>query len=165
MKQKGVEMTNKIYQEHLQKSNRLMKVAGLDVLSEKASEKGRMEDFPMAENEKDCGNFLKGFVIGGVWGVLAGIFFAPKSGKELRSELKEKGSEVLKEGKEIYADAGAKAKEIIEEAKRQAKELKKEADQYISEARQKTKEILAYGGKKEGEASESAKDIPGGREV
>ena len=66
-----------------------------------------------------------GFLIGGVLGALAGIFFAPKSGKELRSDLQEKGSEILKDAKEIYADAGTKAKEIIEEAKHQAKELKK----------------------------------------
>ena len=56
----------------------------------------------MAENEKDCGSFLRGFVIGGVLGALAGIFFAPKSGKELRSNMKEKGSEVLKGAKEAY---------------------------------------------------------------
>ncbi|MGZ3749441.1 MAG: YtxH domain-containing protein, partial [Pseudobdellovibrionaceae bacterium] len=79
----------------------------------------------MAENEKHCGDFLKGFVIGGVLGALAGIFLAPKSGKELRSDLKEKGSEVLKDSKEIYADANTKAKKIIEEAKHQAVELKK----------------------------------------
>ena len=101
----------------------------------------------MAENEKDCGNFLKGFVIGGVLGALAGIFFAPKSGKELRSDLKEKGSEVLKDAKGIYTDANTKAKEIIEEAKHKAEELKKEADRYLSEARQKAKEILARGEK------------------
>jgi gas vesicle protein len=127
--------------------------------------KFRKEGFPMAENEKHCGNFLRGFVIGGVLGALAGIFFAPKSGKELRSDIKEKGSEVLKDAKEIYADASTKAKEIIEEAKHQAGELKKEADRHLSEARQKTKEILARGEKKEGEASESAKDITGGRKV
>ena len=96
----------------------------------------------MAENGKDCGNFLKGFVIGNVLGALAGIFFAPKSGKELRSNIKEKGSEVLKDAKDIYADASTKAKKIIEEAKHQAEELKKEADRYLSEARQKAKEIL-----------------------
>jgi len=96
----------------------------------------------MAENEKDCGSFLRGFVIGGVLGALAGIFFAPKSGKELRSNIKEKGSEVLKDAKDIYTDASTNAKEIIEEAKQQGGELKKEADRYLSEARQKTKEIL-----------------------
>ena len=97
----------------------------------------------MAENEEHCGNFLKGFVIGSFWGALVGIFFAPKPGKDLRSDLKEKGSEVLKDGKEIYADASTKAKAIIDDAKHRAGELKKEADRHLSEARQKTKEILA----------------------
>ena len=99
----------------------------------------------MAEHEKQQGHFFMGFLIGGVLGALAGIFFAPKSGKELRSDIKEKGSEVLKDAKEIYADASTKAKEIIEEAKHQAEELKKEADRHLSEARQKAKEILARG--------------------
>ena len=119
----------------------------------------------MAEDEKDCGNFLKGFVIGGVLGALAGIFFAPKPGKDLRSDLKEKGSEVLKDAKDIYADAGMKAKEIIEETKHQAGELKKEADRHLSEARQKAKEILARGEKKEAGAGAAEKGVTGGREV
>src|SRR4030043_13253 len=119
----------------------------------------------MAENEKHCGNFLKGLVIGSFLGALAGIFFAPKPGKELRSDIKEKRSEVLKDAKEIYADASTRAKEIIEEAKHQARELKKEADRHLSEARQKAKEILARGEKKEAEAGEAEKGDTGGREV
>jgi gas vesicle protein len=90
----------------------------------------------MAEHEKPQDHFFMGLLIGGAMGALAGIFFAPKSGKELRSDIKESGSEVLK-------DASTKAHEIIEEAKHQAKELKKEADRHLSEARQKAKEILA----------------------
>jgi len=86
----------------------------------------------MAEHEKPQGHFFKGLLMGGALGALAGIFFAPKSGKELRSDIKEKGSEVLKDAKEIYADASTRAKEIIEEATHQAKELKKEADRYLS---------------------------------
>ena len=101
----------------------------------------------MAEHEKPQGHFFKGLLMGGALGALAGIFFAPKSGKELRSDIKEKGSDVLNDGKEIYADASTKAKEIIEEAKHQAEDLKKEADRYLSEARQKAKEILARGEK------------------
>jgi len=104
----------------------------------------------MAKHEDQRGQFFIGFLMGSVLGALAGIFFAPKSGKELRSDnIKEKGSEVLKDAKEIYADATAKAKEIIDEAKHQAQELKKEADRHLSEARQKAKEILARGEKKE----------------
>jgi len=105
------------------------------------------EEFHMTEDENQQGHFCMGFLIGGVLGALAGILFAPKSGKELRSDLKEKGNEVLKDAKDIYADASTRAKEIIAEAKHQAEELKKEADRYLSEARQKAKEILARGEK------------------
>jgi gas vesicle protein len=121
--------------------------------------KFRKEVFSMTENRNDCGNFLRGFVIGGVLGALAGIFFAPKSGKELRSDIKEKGSEIIKDSKEIYADASTRAKEIIEEAKHQAKEIKKEADRHVSEARQKAKEILAHGEKMVEDAGEAVKGV------
>jgi gas vesicle protein len=105
--------------------------------------KGKKGEFNMGEHEKPQCHFFMGLLIGGALGALAGIFFAPKSGKELRSDIKEKGSEVLKDAKGIYADTSTKAKEIIEEAKHQAKELKKEADRHLSEAHQKAKEILA----------------------
>jgi gas vesicle protein len=100
-------------------------------------------EFDMEEHEKLQGHFFMGFLMGGFLGALAGILLAPKSGKELRSDIKEKGSEVLKDAKDIYADASTKAKEIVVEAKHQAEGLKKEADRYLSEARQKAKEILA----------------------
>jgi gas vesicle protein len=118
----------------------------------------------MAEQEKQCHCFM-GFLIGSVLGALAGIFFAPKSGKELRSDIRGKGNEILKDGEEIYADASMKAKEIIKEAKHQAEEMKKEAERHLSEARQKVKEILACGGKQEAEADETGKGIAGGRKV
>jgi gas vesicle protein len=81
----------------------------------------------MAEQEEPQCHFFMGLLIGAILGSLAGIFFAPKSGKELRSDIKEKGNEFLKGGKEIYADASTKAKDIVEEAKHQMKELNKEA--------------------------------------
>ncbi len=95
-------------------------------------------------HEKLKGHLFMGLMIGGALGAVAGILFAPKSGKELRSEIKEKGSAVLKDAKDIYTDASSKAKQILEEARHQATELKRDADRHISEARQKTKEILAH---------------------
>jgi len=82
----------------------------------------------MEEHEKSQGHLFKGLLIGGVLGALAGIFFAPKSGKEFRSDIKKKGHEVLKDAKDIYADVSTKAKDVIEEAKHQVKELKKGAE-------------------------------------
>ena len=92
------------------------------------TEKGKNGEFNMGEQEKPQCYLFMGLLIGGALGAVAGIFFAPKSGKELRSDIKEKGSEVLKDTKEIYADAGTKAKEIIGEVKHQAKDLKKETE-------------------------------------
>lgn len=82
----------------------------------------------MEEQEKLQGHFFVGLLIGGALGALAGVLFAPKSGKEMRSDIKEKGSEVVKDAKEIYADAGTKAKEIIAEAKHKVKDLMKETE-------------------------------------
>ncbi len=104
----------------------------------------------MAENEEGCGcgHFLIGVLVGGALGALAGLLFAPKPGKELRSELKEKGGEIFNDAKEVYSDAGAKARTIIDEAKQRAAEMKAEADRLLAEARQKAREILACGEKK-----------------
>jgi gas vesicle protein len=119
----------------------------------------------MKEQENNNSHFFTAFLMGSILGVLAGMFFAPKSGKELRSEIKEKGGEVLKDAKEVYADAGTKAKAIIEDAKHRADELKKEADRYLSEARQKAKEIMARGGKKESESALTEKGDEVGSEI
>ena len=97
----------------------------------------------MEEHENPQCHFCMGLLIGGVLGALAGIFFAPKSGKELRSDIKEKGSEVLKDTKEIYADAGTKAKEIIGEVKHQAKDLKKEAEGTVETITGKVQEKIS----------------------
>jgi gas vesicle protein len=82
----------------------------------------------MEEQEGTKVNFFKGLLIGGALGALAGVLFAPKSGKELRSDIKKKGNKIIKDGQEIYADASTKAKEIFGEVKHQAKELKREAE-------------------------------------
>lgn len=105
----------------------------------------------MTEQERPRGHLFVGLLIGGALGALAGILLAPKSGKELRSEIKEKGDLVLKDAKDIYADTSTKAKEIVGEAMHQVMGLKKDADRHFSEARQKTKEILADGEKNKAE--------------
>jgi gas vesicle protein len=82
----------------------------------------------MLEHEKTKVHFYKGLLIGSTLGVLAGILFAPKSGKELRADIRKKGNELLKDGKEIFADVSTKANEIFGEVKHQAKELREEVE-------------------------------------
>jgi len=96
----------------------------------------------MIENTKPQGHFLRGIFIGSALGALAGILFAPKSGKELRSDIMEKGSEVFGEGVDFYSDTRKRAKKVLKEARYQARKLRKEADRHLSEARRKAGEIL-----------------------
>ncbi len=106
----------------------------------------------MTEQEKHMDHLFVGLLIGGALGALAGILFAPKPGKQLRSEIKEKGNSILKDAMDIYDEANMKAKEIIEEARHQAAELKKDANRHLSETSLKTKAILARHENKQTEA-------------
>jgi len=85
------------------------------------------------------GRFLGGLFLGGLVGGLAGILFAPKAGKELRADIKEKGIEA----KKMYDDSGVKAKAIIDDARNRAGELIKEAERQLSEARIRARDVLS----------------------
>jgi gas vesicle protein len=65
----------------------------------------------------DHKSLFKGFLLGGLLGGTAGILFAPKDGNELRSGIKGKGEEVLKETKEFCSDTKAKAETMYENAR------------------------------------------------
>jgi gas vesicle protein len=112
--------------------------------------------------QNGCGRFLRGFLIGGFLGAVAGILLAPKSGKELRSDLKQKGSEALEEAKHVYGDTMGKAETVLEDARRRAKELKGEADRLVSEACFKARSILCgVEGRKERAPGCEAEEIGG----
>ena len=115
----------------------------------------------MAENRNDRNHFLQGLFIGGLFGALAGILFAPKSGKELRSDLKEKGSKTFEDVSRICSDSSTKAKAILDDARSRLGELKKEADRQLAEARMRAKKILSEGEGKIEEMVESAKEVLG----
>ena len=86
----------------------------------------------MAENENDQSRFVKGFLIGSIMGVLAGILFAPKAGRELRADLKQKGEEVFDDAKHLYSETRSKATAILEDARHRAEDLIQEANRQLS---------------------------------
>jgi hypothetical protein len=61
------------------------------------------------------GYFVKGLIFGCVSGALAGLLFAPKSGKKLRADIKDKGSDALKDTKEFCLDTQKKAKSVFDD--------------------------------------------------
>lgn len=98
-----------------------------------------MESEKIEKTNFSPGRVLGGLLLGGLVGGVAGLLLAPKAGKELRADLKEKGIEA----KKIYDDSVTKAKTIIEDAKNRAGELIKEAERQLSEARMKARDVLS----------------------
>ena len=45
------------------------------------------------------GDMFKGLVLGGLIGVAVGVLFAPKSGKDLREDLKEESDDLIGKAK------------------------------------------------------------------
>ena len=79
----------------------------------------------MAGNNHNGSSLLQGFLIGSAVGAAAAILLAPKSGKELRSDIKEKGNDVLDGAKRLCSDAQTKAKALVEGAKSGVEDLRK----------------------------------------
>ena len=65
---------------------------------------------------------IASFLAGALVGVGAGMLFAPKSGEELRKDLKNKISELIEKAKEIDV------KEVSEDIKKRVNELKAEIE-------------------------------------
>jgi gas vesicle protein len=87
----------------------------------------------MSEND-DFGSFLVGFIVGGLTGAVVALLFAPQSGEETRTVIKEKGielrdkasqtaEEALEKAKAAAADANARYEELAAEVKSRGQEV------------------------------------------
>jgi gas vesicle protein len=105
----------------------------------------------MAQNEQS--GVLKGLVVGlfagGALGALLALLYAPKSGKELRADLREKADGLMEgaddmlqaaksQAGKIVSDAKLRSSQLITDAKKEADTLLHDADRILSDARQKT---------------------------
>ncbi len=87
----------------------------------------------MGHNGKN-GYFLKGLLIGGFGGALAALLLAPKSGDELREDIREKGSEVLEETKDLCWDARKATMDAFEDSMDQLSDAYKKARKILHQA-------------------------------
>lgn len=65
-------------------------------------------------------NFLKGLIIGGLIGAVAGLLLAPKSGRETRADICNKTDELMKLAREEYDKGLEKTTEVFEAARNAA---------------------------------------------
>ena len=57
-------------------------------------------------------------------GAILGLLFAPKSGKDTRNDLMDKGERLMEMGKESVSDVVEKTKDFVESGKQKIEELK-----------------------------------------
>ncbi|HVO76045.1 MAG TPA: YtxH domain-containing protein [Ignavibacteriaceae bacterium] len=78
---------------------------------------------------------LMGFLAGGAVGAIFALLYAPKSGKELRNDIRSKADEYLDEAEKYLEEARDRAKMMINEGKKKSEKL-------ISDARIKSDELM-----------------------
>jgi gas vesicle protein len=96
----------------------------------------------MSEKSNDL---LKGLFIGGFIGVVLGILYAPKSGKETREDIARTTEDLLSKGKEEYEKAVVRSKSAYEETVKRLKGLEISAKEKVEEIQSKASEV-AYKG-------------------
>jgi len=107
------------------------------------------------ENGYVKGLFI-GLLAGGAVGALLALLYAPKSGKELRQDIKIKTDEYYDETEKFIADAKVKAKDMINDGKKRSEqlianakykseELLKNAERIFTEAKSKTGSFVSSG--------------------
>ncbi len=77
----------------------------------------------MAERNSESGGgmakgLMFGLLAGGVLGAGIALLYAPKPGRKLRAELKDKADSLLEDGEEYMMAVQEKAAEIVDDAKK-----------------------------------------------
>lgn len=87
------------------------------------------------EDNKTAKGLLLGFLAGGLVGAAVALLYAPKSGRELRNDIRLKKDELLDDTSEYLQIAKTKASDLINEGKRKSEEL-------ISDAKKKASTLI-----------------------
>jgi gas vesicle protein len=112
----------------------------------------------MSQNNSVKG-FLIGFLAGGTIGAIVALLTTPKSGKELRGDIKQKSGEYLDEADKYFMEKKNQASQMINEGKRKYSmimndvkskpgEILKDAERVYNDAKVKTKDVLQSGREK-----------------
>lgn len=97
----------------------------------------------MMSDDSDFGNFLAGFVIGGLVGAAAALLLAPQSGEDTRVLLRDKGIELKDRAVETAEDTRVRAEEALEEARIRAEDAMEELRVRTDEVSRLAKERAA----------------------
>ena len=91
---------------------------------------------------------LIGFLTGSIVGSLLGLLYAPKSGKELRGEIKDMSDDYLEEAEEYIKTAKVKANSLINDGKKKSEELVADAKVRVDSLIDEAEKVLTNAKKK-----------------
>ncbi|MFQ5637300.1 MAG: YtxH domain-containing protein [bacterium] len=91
--------------------------------------------------------FFKGFLFGGIVGAVVALLYAPKSGKEMREEIRTRASDVKDDAEEKLVLAQKKAEALLEETKKNIEDLRNETEAALAGLKNRSSEIIADGKK------------------
>lgn len=110
----------------------------------------------MSRDKDMSKGLLIGFLAGGAIGAVIALLYAPKSGRELRSDIKEKADSYYDEAEKYITEARTKAKDLINEGKKRSERIVqdakvksdsilKDAEKVFTEAKTKAGDIVSSG--------------------
>lgn len=103
----------------------------------------------MASENKSGSSVFLGFLAGGAIGAVLALLYAPKTGRELRNDIKSRTDEYLDEADRYINEARKKAKVLINDGK-------KKSEKIINDAKEKSEAILKDAEKIFNDAKEKA---------
>lgn len=101
---------------------------------------------------------LIGFLTGSVVGSVIALLYAPKSGKELRGDIKIKSDEFLEDAESYLQEAKHKANELINDGKKKSERLVSDAKVKVDALLDEAESILKNAKEKAGVTYDSSKD-------
>jgi gas vesicle protein len=110
----------------------------------------------MSNNLNNTKGFLIGFLAGGTIGAIVALLTTPKSGKEIRGDIKLKSEEYFDDVDNYYTEKKNKASNIFKEGKRKYSmimndikskpgEILKDAERAFDDAKERAKDVLHSG--------------------
>jgi gas vesicle protein len=99
----------------------------------------------MSDHSDSGFEFFKGFLFGGIVGAVVALLYAPKSGKEVREDLRKRSLELSDDAEAQLELAKKKAEELLEETKKRIDDLRKESGTTVDEIKGKATEIIEEG--------------------
>ena len=105
------------------------------------------------EDNKMAKGLMVGFLAGSAIGAAIALLYAPKSGKELRADIRQKKDEIIDDASEYWEvtrskandymnEAKVKAQDVISQAKQRASSLIDDANKILNDAKSKASVTL-----------------------